>query len=85
MARRSPFRLSEFFHHICNALFDDLLRSGTGELGIDLGRVAGHYGVVETNGRGMFHIHSLVWLAGNFMFEEMRARVLNDPDYIQMP
>lgn len=32
------------------------------------------------NGRGMFHIHSLVWLAGNFMFEELWTRVLNDPD-----
>jgi hypothetical protein len=29
----------------------------------------------------MFHVHSLVWLAGNFMFEELQARVLNDPTF----
>ena len=79
-ATSNPAAVAEFFHHICNALFDDLLRSGTDELGI-LGKVSGHYGVVETNGRGMFHIHSLVWLAGNFMFEELRSRVLNDTGF----
>ena len=79
-ATSNPAAVAEFFHHICNALFDDLLRSGTNELGI-LGKVSGHYGVVETNGRGMFHIHSLVWLAGNFVFEELRSRVLNDPGF----
>ena len=60
------------------SLFDDLLRSGSNKLGI-LGKVSGHYGVVETNGRGMFHIHTLVWLSGNFTFEDLRTRVLNEP------
>jgi Helitron helicase-like domain at N-terminus/PIF1-like helicase len=76
-ATSNPAAVAEFFHRICMSLFDDLLRSGSDELGI-LGKVSGHYGVVETNGRGMFHIHTLVWHSGNFTFEDLRTRVLND-------
>jgi hypothetical protein len=78
LQRQIPQPLLKIFYHVCNALFDGLLRTGSDELGI-LGKYRAI--VVETNGRGMFHIHSLVWLAGNFMFEELRTRVLNDPDF----
>ena len=79
-ATSNPAAVADFFHCVCKSLFEDLLRSGTGELGI-LGKVSGHYGVVESNGRGMFHVHSLVWLYGNFLFEELRNRVLNEPGF----
>jgi helitron helicase-like protein len=65
-----------------NAIFRNHLRSDSNELGI-LGNVSGHYGVVETNGRGMLHLHSLIWLSGNFTFEDLRVRVLNDTDFRQ--
>ena len=46
-----------------------------------LGNVSGHYSVVETNGCGMFHLHSLIWLRRNGTFEELRSRVLNDREF----
>jgi hypothetical protein len=78
----NPVAVAQFFHYISNAIFRNLLRSDSNELGI-LGNVSGHYGVVETNGRGMLHLHSLIWLSGNFTFEDLRARVLNDTDFRQ--
>jgi hypothetical protein len=79
-ATSNPAAVAQFFHHVCNAVFDHLLRSGFDEIGI-LGKISDHYGVVETNGRGMLHVHSLIWLTGNFMFEELRNRVLNDTTF----
>jgi hypothetical protein len=76
----NPVAVAEFFHYLCEAFFANLLRSGHDVLGI-FGNVSAHYGVVETNGRGMFHIHCLIWLAGDFSYEEMRYRVLNDSDF----
>lgn len=78
----NPVAIALFFHYICEAFFENLLRSNSDELGI-LGNVAGHYGVVETNGRGMLHLHSLIWLSGNFTFDNIRARVLNDSEFKQ--
>ena len=78
----NPVAVAQFFHHICEAFFTNLLRSDSGELGI-LGDVSGHYGVVETNGRGMFHLHSLIWLRGNGTFDNLRHRVLNDSEFTQ--
>ena len=34
--------------------------------------------MVETNERGMLHLHCLVWLAGNLEFRNLRARLQND-------
>ena len=78
----NPIAVAQFFHYVSDAFFQTLLRSDSDELGI-LGKVSGHYGVVETNGRGMLHLHSLVWLSGNFTFENLRAQVLNDADFKQ--
>ena len=78
----NPVAVAQFFHYVCEAFFSNLLRSGSDEFGI-LGDVSGHYGVVETNGRGMFHLHSLIWLRGNGTFEELRSRVLNDREFTQ--
>jgi Helitron helicase-like domain at N-terminus len=52
----NPVAVAQFFHHICNAVFTKLFHSGSDELGI-LGKVASHYGMVETNGRGMCQIN----------------------------
>ena len=68
----NPVAVAEFFHYLCEAFFSNLIRSGHDFLGTF------DYGVVETNGREMFHIHSLIWLSGNFFYEEMCDRVIND-------
>ena len=67
-------------HTACKGIFDGLLGSNTGRVGI-LGQVANHFGVVETNGRGMLHLHALVWLTGNLGFGTLRARVLRDKSF----
>jgi len=76
-ATSNPVAVAQFFNHVCKAFFDGLIQSGTGQIGI-LGQIANHYGVVETNGRGMLHLHALVWLAGNLEFSNLRGRLLQD-------
>lgn len=39
------------------------------------GPVQTYYAAVETNGRGMLHLHGLVWLQGNMRFERLRERI----------
>jgi hypothetical protein len=43
-----------------------------------LGRSKGHFGTIETQGRGSLHLHILVWMHGALSAAEMTAR-LNDP------
>jgi hypothetical protein len=76
-ATSNPVAVAQFFHHTCKAIFDGLLGSNTGRIGI-LGQVSNHFAVVETNGRGMLHLHALVWLTGNLAFSTLRDRVLRD-------
>jgi len=78
----NPVAVAQFFNHICKAIFDGLIQSGTGRIGI-LGQVANHYGVVETNGRGMLHLHVLIWLMGNLAFSTLRERILQDGAFAQ--
>jgi hypothetical protein len=66
-ATSNPVAVAQFFHHTCQGIFDGLLGTNSGQIGI-LGHVANHFGVVETNGRGMLHLHALVWLTGNLEF-----------------
>jgi hypothetical protein len=73
----NPVAVTEFFYHACKAIFDGLLASNTGHIGI-LGDVSNYYGVVETNGRGMLHLQALVWVRGNVGFRTLRRRVLED-------
>jgi hypothetical protein len=80
IATSNPVAVAKFFHHVCDAVFSGLLASGCEDLGI-LGDVSNHFGVVETNGRGMLHLHVLVWLRGNLGFSTLRQRLQTDPDY----
>jgi len=79
-ATSNPVAVAQFFHHTCKGIFDGLLGSNTDRVGI-LGLVANHFGVVETNGRGMLHLHALVWLTGNLEFGTLRDRVLRDKPF----
>lgn len=81
---RSPLviilAVASFFHYICTAVLEGLFASGRHHTGI-FGDVLNHYGVVETNGRGMLHLHAMVWLKGNLAFANLRSRVLADTDF----
>jgi hypothetical protein len=79
-ATSNPVAVADFFHHACKAIFGGLLASNTGQIGI-LGEVSNHYGVMESNGRGILHLHALVWVRGNLSFNTLRNRVLEDPAF----
>ena len=79
-ATSNPVAVAQFFHYTCKAIFDELFATRSGGSGI-LGDVSNYFGVVETNGRGMLHLHALIWLRGNLNFATLRERLLNDPDF----
>ncbi|KAI9061025.1 hypothetical protein FKP32DRAFT_1613227 [Trametes sanguinea] len=86
---QDPFAAAEFFHFMIDAIVSHLYRlkitpfSVKGEDGV-LGKVSAFVGAVETQGRGMLHLHLLVWLANTpsaddlgtlFADEEFRNKV----------
>jgi hypothetical protein len=79
-ATMNPVAVAQFFHAICTGIFNALFRAGTGQDGI-LGNVSNYFGVVETNGRGMLHLHCLIWLEGNIGFQNLRQRLQEDADF----
>lgn len=40
--------------------------------------VSTYFGTVETNGRGMLHLHCLVWLRGAYPMSELRQKMCSD-------
>jgi hypothetical protein len=80
VASSNPEAVARFFDHICKAVINGLLASNSEEFGI-FGQVSNHFGVVETNGRGMLHLHALVWLQGNLVFTNLRDRLLTDSQF----
>src|SRR5947207_14645274 len=76
-ATSNPVAVAQFFHHTCKAIFDGLLCSHTGQVGI-LGQVSNHFGIVETNERRMLHLHALIWVACNVTFSTLCNQILHD-------
>jgi hypothetical protein len=72
-----PVAVARFFHTTCKAILDGLLGSKPDERGI-LGDISNYFGVVESNGCGMLHLHVLVWARGNLDFLHLRDRTLTD-------
>ena len=79
-ANMNPAAIAVFFHKVCTGILEALVSPGEGEIGI-FGEVSTYYGVVETNGRGMLHLHCLVWLAGNLDFFNLREKMLNNAEF----
>src|SRR6267378_2054101 len=80
-ATSNPVAVAQFFHHTCNDVFNGLLGTDTGRTGI-LGEIANHFGVVETNGRGMLHLHGLVWVTGNIAFRTLQDQLCDDEPWM---
>lgn len=76
-ATSDPVAVAKFFHYTCKAVLDGLLGGKPTELGV-FGDVSNYFGVVESNGRGMLHLHTLVWVRGNLGFSKLRERILSD-------
>jgi hypothetical protein len=79
-ANMNPATVAIFFHKICTSILEALIRPKDGDMGI-LGDVSTYFGVVESNGRGMLHLHGFVWLTGNLEFFNLREKVLEDPNF----
>ena len=58
-ANMNPATIAVFFHKVCTGILEALVSPGEGEIRI-FGEVSTYFGVVETNGRGMLHLHCLV-------------------------
>lgn len=80
VATSNPVAVADFFHCICQAILRGLLATNSDHIGV-LGDLSDHYGVVETNGRGMLHMHALMWVRGNLAFTSLRNRLLNDSEF----
>lgn len=77
VATSNPVTVADFFHCVCQAILRGLLATDSDHIGV-LGDLSNHYGVVETNGRGMLHMHTLLWVRGNLAFTNLRNRLLQD-------
>jgi Helitron helicase-like domain at N-terminus len=79
-ANMNPAAIAVFFDKVCTGVLEALIKPAGGEIGI-LGEVSTYFGAVETNGRGMLHLHCLVWLVGNLDFFDLRSKMLDDPEF----
>jgi len=62
MLTRDPVSAAEFFHREITAFFEQYVR--VGRKGV-FGKISHYYAAVETNHRGMLHLHGLMWINGN--------------------
>ena len=60
-----------FFEATCCGIFEYLLAAGSKDGGL-LGPISTYFGTVETNGRGILHLHYLVWLCDTFHISQLR-------------
>jgi Helitron helicase-like domain at N-terminus len=79
-AHMNPAAIAVFFDKVCTGVLEALIRPGDDKIGI-FGEVSTYFGAVETNGRGMLHLHCLVWLTGNLDFFNLRTKMLEDPEF----
>ena len=69
-ATMNPVAVAQFFQSICSAIFEHLLQDSPANPGL-FGPVSTYFGTVETNGRGMLHLHCLVWLKRLYHLETL--------------
>ena len=67
----NPVAVVTFFHKTCRGIFNHLLRARSSNGGL-FGPVLAYFGTVETNSRGMLHLHCLVWLKGMSSFSDLQ-------------
>lgn len=70
-----------FFDETYKAIFDHLFITGSRKSRL-FGPVSTYFGTVETNGRGILHLHCLIWLKGMTNLSNFRQRMRDDPDYL---
>ncbi|KAG1844540.1 hypothetical protein DFJ58DRAFT_844032 [Suillus subalutaceus] len=79
---RDPFAATKYFFFIIKAVLSTLFQievrgnrvhSGMGMLG----RVSGYFGVIEAQGRGLLHMHMMIWLRHTPNMHDMHAQLQN--------
>ncbi len=76
----NPVAVATFFHETCRGIFDYLLRARSSNGGL-FGPVSTYFGTVETNGRGILHLHCLVWLKGMPSFSDLRRKIVDEDGF----
>lgn len=86
-AAKDPFAAALFFKFIVTTVLESLFQIRLGDSGrrIDseegiVGKVAGYFGVVESQGRGTLHLHMFVWLKNAPSADEM-LDLLTQPSF----
>ncbi len=80
-ATMNPVVIATFFNETCTAIFDHFLAAGSIESGL-FGPLSTYFGIVETNRRGMLHLHCLVWLTEMTNLSNFRQKFCGDPSYL---
>ncbi len=74
--------IAKFFHIIYDAIFMSLF--GAGQIkGRLLGSILNYFGIVETNGCGMFHLHCLVWLKDISHLVTLQTQLQSNDEFCQ--
>lgn len=81
-ATMNSVAIAQSFDVICKEIFEYLLAAGSKTGGI-FGPVSTYFGTVETNGRGMLHLHLLVWLRGAYYILFLQQKLQTSPDYVE--
>ncbi len=76
----NPVAAAYFFEAMCRSIFEHLLAAGSKNGGL-LSPISTYFGTVETNGRGILHLHCLVWLCDAFYITQLREQLQADSEY----
>ena len=80
MVGDDPVACARFFNTMIESVLCNVLginKSGVNDIGV-LGRVSGHFGTVETQGRGTLHFHLLLWIEGSLSPDVLATRLSDD-------
>lgn len=72
--------VAQFFETICISNFEHFLAVGSNDGGL-VGSVSTYFGMIETNGWGMFYLYYLDWLCGAFYLLKIHNQLCLDPVY----
>jgi hypothetical protein len=78
VASEDPVSVATFFNLITRGFIDGILQPKAQASG-GFGRAETYYAVTETNGRGMLHLHGMIWLVGNIGIHNIRDTVKEQP------
>ena len=80
IATINPIAVATFFYETCRDIFNNLLRARSSEEGL-FSPVLAYFGTVETNGRGMLHVHCLVWFKGMSSFLDPCRKIADKNEF----